>query len=80
MHDFDIDEDGDMTAKWTNGTTLYVCPLAAQYEITEITAAEAEAEAKENHKPVPRKKNVDSGGPIAIIRLGGDEGTFDATY
>jgi len=34
--EWNMDEDGDLTASYSSGNSLYVCPYAIEYEITEI--------------------------------------------
>lgn len=63
------DADGDMRAAWSNGGP-WVCTYAAAYEISEITKAEAEAEAAEA-KPMERP-GPSAAGPAVFVRLGDD--------
>lgn len=41
---WEMDEDGDVLADWSNGVTLWVCPVAIFYKITEITPEQAAKE------------------------------------
>ena len=44
VSEWNPDGGGDLTACWSTGKVLYVCPYAMDYTITEITAEEAKKE------------------------------------
>ena len=55
------DDLGDLTADWSNGATLCVCPYAAHYDIEEITPEQAEKERGEQHDDEPKTSDEHGG-------------------